>query len=307
MNDAASSELLPEERRFLEIVSPLGLDWRTTRGELETRFGVSRPYNWIDVIALPPKRAISEEPLQFSVQLRKEWSHLPPEYASANFIGEDDSLKNFTRLETQLMKTFGEGIRRDVSNCVERHWRFGVFAVALYAWMIERRDFRSNRLLRENPELQHQALVTLSSDYALVFPDTALEALAGGAIPLIPVDTPGVTALTDASIEFTRRNPRRVIESLAGAAAWRDDTAKRFGVSNTETSVVLPLDISGAALVHRKVEAGRGPGGSSLEVRLGSTGAGVLSHPDIKGLDTLAPSLSKFWGLPCSVETDIDA
>ena len=58
-------ELGADEKKLLELLSPLGLDWVTTCGEFAQRLGVTRYFDWRDVVALPPSTALSDAPLTF--------------------------------------------------------------------------------------------------------------------------------------------------------------------------------------------------------------------------------------------------
>lgn len=59
MYEPIADELTPNETQFLRLVAPMGLDWLVTRRDFAARYGVTRYYDWADVIALPPSTALT--------------------------------------------------------------------------------------------------------------------------------------------------------------------------------------------------------------------------------------------------------
>ena len=113
-----TEKLPPDELRVLEILRPLGLDWKTTREQFAARFGKSSYYNWREVIKLPASSAISKSPLEFQIHAEDRFALLPPEYLWADYYIDADSRANFAGIEPQLRKTLGEGMRAVIAGIV---------------------------------------------------------------------------------------------------------------------------------------------------------------------------------------------
>jgi len=283
-------ELTADERRFLALVSPLGLDWLTSRADYAARFGVTRPYDWQDVIELPPRAALSDTALSFAMYASP--AELVPEYLFARFDGRHDARANHAALEAQLSARLGAASVLDVSNCLVRRWSFGVFTVEQHTFPPELQGTLRlhNPLLLAHPELERSSSVSLKSDTAFPYPDGSLlgvASLRGTSAALeIVLDAQTIATLDG---RRTRRNPRALDAVLAPATmlAWQD--AARSGVSvrgRTE------LFARGASVELAHILPARGPGGTSVAV--GSTT--ILRSVDPASLDRAARQLATSWG-----------
>lgn len=318
-------ELLPEERHFLKLVAPLGLDWRTSRGKFAARYGITTTPGCIDTILLPPSTALSREPLQFAVHYRAKWADIPPEYATADYLPANDVHENFRSLECQLQEKLGEGRRDDVSNALGRVWNFGIFQIKLHGWPPELQHAGLRNILHEqNPNLAFKAQVTILSKYSRIFPDPSLNAVAdamvaGGTstgISVMNISFPNISVSSLASIPYSVRNSRKLRESITAPIVWNDHKGRRFGVSSAETSLVFPRDVPDTILVNYKLHPARGSGGSELAVQLGVATENLReyelrtnifsNYKAIEGVTDLAETLSRFWSLPVLVVEGLD-
>lgn len=283
-------ELTADERRFVALVSPFGLDWLTPRSDYAARFGVTRPYDWQDVIELPPCAALSDTALSFAMYASP--AEMVPEYLFAHFDVHGDARANHAALEAQLTARLGAASVLDTSNCLVRRWVFGVFAVEQHTFPTELQGTLRlhNPLLLAHPELELCSSLSLKSDTAFAYPDGSLlniRTLLGTSATL----EIALSAETSASLDGrrTRRNPRALDAVLAPSTmlAWQD--AARCGVSvrgRTE------LFARGAAVELAHILPARGPGGASVAV--GGTTILHSAHP--AALDRTARQLATSWG-----------
>ncbi|HEX2875483.1 MAG TPA: hypothetical protein VHP33_29730 [Polyangiaceae bacterium] len=323
-----TSEVTPAERRFLDLVAPLGVDWLTTREEYRQRCGISSYYGWSDVIALPPSSAVSRSPLTFVMYADPNVLDLCPEYLWANYMPHDDARENHRDIEQQLSAHFGEPTINDVSNCLRRKWSFGVFKLELHTFPPELQSpalLRSNSLLQKNPRLRIASSISLHSEYAHAYPDASLSSLAtwlcdsvarkGRAGELACSATHGRPG--HHSRRYTRRNPGALATKVAESAliAWRDDPHRRLGITAHRESVVFP-STQAARLILTHLKPARGPGGFSLALDAAvattppsrsSARIGILDAPGNASLEQAASQLSEIWRLPlCHEEADDD-
>ncbi len=79
MPQPSLDELTPAERRFLDLLAPIGLDWLTTRAEFRQRHGHKLYAGLGEVIPLPLSTAFSAAPLEFAMHNDHRVLDLPPE------------------------------------------------------------------------------------------------------------------------------------------------------------------------------------------------------------------------------------
>jgi hypothetical protein len=313
------------ERRFLDLVAPLGVDWLATRADYRSRFGVSSYHGWRDIIALPPSTALSRAPLAFVMYADDNVLDLAPEYLWADYVPHDDAHENHRDLEQQLTATFGEPSNEDTSNCIARLWTFGVFQIKLHTFPPELQSpalFRpgANPLLDGSPRLRIKSSVSLHSSYACVYPDDSLSPLAAWLV----APSPGAAAELASRAHDgrpgrysprrdTRRNPSalaRVIPSGA-VVAWRDETSQRVGLSAQRESVVFP-SAQAVRLILLHLQPARGPGGFSVALETSPSSAPSLPGTRIQlfesgaSLEPTANQLSRTWQLPLVHEQGFD-
>ena len=289
--DPRPDQLDPAESRFLEIVAPMGLDWRTTRADFEARHGRT-PYRHWTMIALPPSRALSDTPLVF--RMYTDWDmDLPPEHLFADSKPGPD-------LERQLPARLGPP--SDVADSGIQRWLFGVFSIELRAKLIT------------------SSTVTLRSAYVLPFPDASLEPLAeilprapGGEVD----DAFSFAKAPQHSLESAplgaspraRRHPR----SLAGRisegwlVAWKDDARGRIGISAPEASLVFERRPDTSLLLAHVLPA-KGPGRATLLLRGTSplTNDTVLVGNAPDDLNTVSERIARLWNLPLEHDVTYD-
>lgn len=323
-----TSEVTPAERRFLNLIAPLGVDWLTTRDEYRQRHGVSSYYGWQDVIALPPSSAVSRSPLTFVMYADPSVLDLCPEYLWADYMPHDDARENHRDIEQQLAEHFGEPTQEDVSNCLQRHWSFGVFQLKLHTFPPELQSpalSSSNPLLEKNPRLRIASSISLHSSYAHAYPDASLSGVASwltdpvahkGRARLLACRATHGRATSHAQRRYTRRNPGTLVEKVAESAlfAWRDDANQRLGITAQRESVIF-ASAQAAGLILTHLRPARGPGGFSLA--LDTTAATknpqrsgkrvtILDDPGDASLELAASQLSEIWQLPLSLEEGYD-
>jgi hypothetical protein len=288
--DPRPDQLDPAESRFLELVAPMGLDWRTTRAEFEARHGRT-PYRSRTTIALPPTRSLSDTPLVF--RMYTDWGmDLPPEHLFADCQPGPD-------LERQLAACLGPPLSSDTAASGLHRWLFGVFCIELRAKLIS------------------TSSVSLRSTHVLPFPDASLDPLAQ-LLPRAPGEDVGhAFSFADApehTLDFSlqgisprvRRHPR----SLAGRiskgwlAAWKDDARGRIGISAPEASLVFERR-SDPSLLLAHVLPAKGPGYATLTLRATSPQANdtVLFGADPDDLNTIAERITRLWDLPLAHDT----
>lgn len=322
-----TSEVTPAERRFLDLVAPLGVDWLTTRDAYRQRYGVSSYYGWHDVIALPPSSAVSRSPLTFVMYADSHVLDLCPEYLWANYMPHDDARENHRDIEQQLAAHFGEPAIEDVSNCLTRVWRFGVFQLKLHTFPPElqsRALVGSNPLHEKNPRLRIASSISLHSEYAHAYPDASLSSLASWlTAPSAGRGRAGLVACRathgrpghHAQRRHTRRNPSSLANNVAESAlfAWRDDATQRLGITGQRESLVFS-SAHAAGLILTHLEPARGPGGFSLALDTAlettpprpGTRISILDAPRNAALELTASQLSEIWQLPLSHEAGYD-
>jgi hypothetical protein len=323
-------ELTSDERRFLDLLAPTGLDWLATRADFAARHGISRYYDRDDVVALPASSAISEASLTWHMYAWPHLMDLPPEYLFASFMPYDHARKNHREIEGQLAARLGRPITTDSSNSIGRRWTFGIFSVDLNTWppeMQPRAVLRSNVLHEREPRLVTASSVSFKTDYAHVYPDGSLDGVAtqvdaagrggraGTVLMLPPLDSHFRNRETT-SIRHSRRNPCALARALrAGEAiAWVDEPGGRIGLSMPSQSLVFERTPP-SALVLVRVEPARGSGGSLLYFRprppatsLGERGLDIELRGGgrMDSLDGTADRLSRFWNLPIVFESALD-
>ncbi|WP_088287945.1 hypothetical protein [Kineosporia sp. A_224] len=293
-------QLSDSERRFLERVAPLGLDFLTSRQRYFELFGVRSYHGWRDVIALPEASALSRTPLSFVMYADEQVMDLAPEYLWADYLAHDDARSNHRDMVEQLSLALGPPLVCDVSNCLQCRWDFGVFRVELHTFPPELQQPSNNVLHEQNPRLALCAAVSIHSALAFPYPDGSLEPVAdavrlgGGMVLDVAVGHWG--SELGASRRYARRSPR----SLAGAVgpgrllAWRDDANRRLGVSAGARSLVFER-AEVAALALRRFQGDRGPGGLRIELELSP--ARHAPEPATALLEATDPEGSEVVGL----------
>ena len=284
-------ELTADERRFLALVAPLGLDWLTPRAEYAARFGVTRPYDWQDVVELPYCAALSDTELSFAMYALP--ADMVPEYLFARFDVHREARANHAALEAQLSARLGVASVLDTSNCLVRSWTFGVFTVEQHTFPpeLQRATRLHNPLQIAHPELERMSTVSLKTDTAFAYPDGSLLSICSlretSAAMEIALDAE-VTATLGG--RRTRRNPRALDATLAPSTmlAWQD--AARWGVSVAGRT---ELFARGAAVELAHILPARGPGGASVAV--GATT--ILRSAQQEALDRAAQRLASSWGV----------
>jgi hypothetical protein len=322
-------EMTREERRFLDLVAPSGLDWLTTRNDFARRHGVTNFYDFAQVVALPASDALSESPLTFHMYAEPSAMDLPPEYVFAYFMPHDNARKNHREIERQLEARLGRPKHDDTSNCISRRWTFGVFSVELHTFPPEKQDpvlLRSNVLDQREPRFVTASSINLKSDYAHVYPDGSLNAVAAlidaarsstddGAVLRLPLVESRLTR-EPRSIRHSRRNPRSLEAALVrgSAVAWVDEIGGRIGLSTRFQSLVFERTPS-CSLVLVRIAPARGPGGAELELQTGPSPGPYLGHKvraelrscgPTDSLDATADQLARFWNVPLIFESSYD-
>lgn len=279
----------PAEKAFLARLAPI--DWIATRTELVTRFGARRYRDTWDAVAAPTTtNALSDDPLEFFAQCFPDTMDLPPEYWFAEYFPHDDARANHAAIEKQITARLGEPSRNDTSNCLVRVWRTGVFRVEVHTFPPDMQTFAMTNVLHaKEPRLAIASSVSISSDYALVYPDASLASVATTAVLEL-----AKSQVAGHSRRHTRRNPDVLARAIHGAIAWQD--ADRVGVSTSATSLVVDRPPS---IVLERQLPGRGPSSSAITVGQ----ACVLRGDDEHALDAVAKRLALFWALPMEIQT----
>ena len=286
-------QLDPAESRFLELVAPMGLDWRTTRAEFEARHGKT-PYRSWPMIALPPTRALSDTPLVFRMYTDGAMD-LPPEHLFADSQPGPD-------LERQLPARLGPPLAGDGADSGVHRWPFGVFCIELRA------------------KLFTSSTVSLRSAFVLPFPDASLDPLAQ-ILPRVPgEDVGGAFSFADApehclesgllsASPRARRHPRSLAGRISDGwlVAWKDDARGRFGISAPEASLVMERR-SDASLLLARVLPAKGPGRATLLLRATSPLASdtVLVGKEPDDLNAIAERIARLWNLPLEHDVSYD-
>lgn len=311
MYEPRADELSERERWFLAKVAPLGLDFLTTRQRYQERFGVSSYHGWKDVVALPASRALTEVPLVFAMYADEDLLDLAPEYLFADYMPHDDALANHRDMEQQLTAALGVPEVRDVSNCIQRLWSFGIFRVELHTFPPELQAPSLNVLHEKNPRLALNASVTIHSDYAFPYPDGSLDAVAEA----LELGRPSALELPISAgaagwpqVGTSRRHTRRCSRRLAAAAprdelcAWRDDAQRSLGLTATQRALVFD-QVQAKRLCLTTQQPDRGPAGLQLELELATAGAPVTLLEDYSNATQASPlracaeRLAQLWQL----------
>jgi hypothetical protein len=329
MTQSAVSELAPDERKFLELVAPIGLDWLTTRVEFRQRHGHKSYAGLGEVIPLEPSAALSDSTLEFVMYDDHRALDLPPEYLWAYFMPHDNARQNHHDIEAQLNSRLGRPAIDDASNCIQRVWRFGVFSVRLSTFPPEIQPSElsrpgSNPYLDQNPRIRIAAKVSLHSEYALVYPDARLATAANAFNGSFwkPARFPCCVLASTARDGQISRYPRRretlrnpgVLSNLINPVqlvAWKDSVATRLGLSAKRDSYLFEWrPTSHIVLVH--LQPARGPGGYSLyfapdDRSMLHQDAILLLDGELGGsLPTTANQLAETWQIPVRHMTVLD-
>lgn len=319
MYEPLPTQLTSDEKRFLQLVAPMGLDWLATRTEFAARYGVTRYYDWADAVALPYTTALTATPLQFRMYANEHVAQvmdLPPEYVWAIYMEHDDARANHREMERQLQARLGVAEVKDVSNCIMREWHFGIFRVALLTWPPDLRhtDMGTNALHEREPRLAIASTISLSTPYACVYPDGSLACIAEriaaarlGASTDARVDSAKGWHIARHSRRYTRRNPHALSSVLRDGevALWRDDMGKRFGATATGTSLVFERTPQ-TKLVLGRIDNHHAPDSFAVDVWCETpsnpgtgplAGACVFEHSDQRALQDYAARLGHVWDL----------
>lgn len=315
--------LLPEEQRFVALTKSMGLDWETTRQQFAAKHGVKSYHGWSDVVYLPETTAFSKTPLTFHMYFDGRFDKLAPEYVSADFLRYKDARRNFAELENELVAKLGQGTRCDVSNCLTREWKFGIFEITLRAFPPELQHLgTTNTLHQKNPDLAFAARVAICSELAYIYPDQSLSWIATMLRSKKPRGNWSTLKIEQGypaeyyNISVTRRNPAALSEAIEEKEqiAWRNEDQKQFGISAKNKSVVFEKK-PGAKLILRRIQPARGSGGSEIVVDTDPVKdprhpwdklVKIIEHGEFTGLDMLATKLAEFWSLPIEQELGMD-
>ncbi len=241
----------------------------------------------------------------------------------------DDARQNHHEIEAQLESRLGPAVIDDVSNCIGRVWRFGVFAIRISTFPpeIQPHEFSrpgSNPYHDQNPKIQIASTVSLHREYAQVYPDTRLAAGAAtfktnfwkparsSACVLASATRDGLLSRHPHRRE-TRRNPGILADLIKPEqlVAWKDPATNRLGLSAKRDSYLFERGPA-AHLVLMRLQPARGPGGYSLHFAPDDRAA--LYHDTIHliedgfggSLTTTVNQLAETWQIPIRHESGLD-
>jgi hypothetical protein len=320
----SNEELLPEEQKFLSILAPSKLDWKTSRAQFQARYGTSSYHGWADVVALPPTRAISKTPLVFYMYWNNQSNDLPPEYLFADYMPNKDARRNHSEIEAELQATLGEGERVDTTNCLTRRWKFGIFQVELLTWPPELQAHSNNTLLDKNPDLAFRSSVAIKSELANISPSKELlflvDLINGKEIKDIRFSRLGSKIYKFPSFHHlhnTHRNSTQLISAMRGTwpMAWKNKITNQIGLTGVDRSLIITLDNGPTRIINYKIAPARGSGGSELMLQQGIPESPLVSYKyrtklltsnELDAMDDVSEIISKVWEIECVVEHALD-
>src|SRR6185436_7871529 len=111
---------------------------------------------------------LSDDALVFWAHCFPDVMDLPSEYWFAEYFPHDDARANHAAIEGQITARLGAPVVGDVSNCLVRVWRAGVFRVEVHTFPPELQTTlkTTNSLHAQEPRLAIASSVSIHSDYA---------------------------------------------------------------------------------------------------------------------------------------------
>jgi hypothetical protein len=293
---------------FLRVLVEHGLSaagTTETMQDLKARYGVRRWFGFADVIDLPPASLFPEQTERFFFQPHLIYL-LPPNELECDFDYYRNGPRSHALALERLTELFGMPEETLTSNTLSQRWKFERMSLSIRTFLRERTTGR-NPLYERHPELWNLCRITI--DRNLVRPLTQADADALNSF------APNQTLPIDRTFWPTRGNllswERGLFRLAKGTAdstpfLWRQsaDIGWRAGPWSAafERRRCLTLEL-------RQVLPAKGAGYSELVLQIDNpftlesqtVGVDVLKGNDTNALDSVAPEVASFWGLPLKI------
>jgi hypothetical protein len=297
MTQAAFVELLGEH-------GLTGVDGARTIEQLGQLYGVSRWYDFIEAIYLPPSPLFSENRERYYIPIYTPTTLVPPAEFCCDFDFTGKGFENHQLALTRLSDLFGPPEKGIAVNTWSHTWWFERAKLMLTTFIREKTT-GYNPLYQRHPELWEKCSIRIQID-----PVALLSAEEESYLLSVP--------LAD-RLEFPLQNLRE--QSLAYPAwrrgclptnqlvCWGDLSRARIGWYHASSAVFWEAAIcSGIKLV--RLSPARGSGNATVYLVMRNPFSRgreevtevVLRADDWNGLNVAAPKLAEFWALPLQVE-----
>jgi len=130
--------------------------------ELRKRYGISRWYDFADVVYVPPASLFPEqrEPFSFTPVTS---CLLPPFEFNCDFDAFGDGPRNHSLALERLTNLFGNPEKGQAVNTLEHTWTFEQMWLRILTFIPEKSRFGRNELYEGHPELWHKCRITIDS------------------------------------------------------------------------------------------------------------------------------------------------
>jgi hypothetical protein len=261
-----SGRFIGRENPIHAWLDDVGIPWKASRGELATRYGITRqPHRFNEAVEIDLPRAPLEGLIRpICIQLSENFT---PRLPASEFFGDvwfvPDERTNLRRTAAQFATVLGETPIGDYLNTVRAVWTFGRARVELLAWPA---DMQSHRPTDRDPRLVSRCHISIKTGFLL--PPSAEELhglntfVAVGAIPIPPcIDSVGASGPGENVLEFVR-DPQGV-DGIEGAIGISAD-GKSLIFQNVQLFVISSKSI--VKIRVERIQPARGPGGSHMQV-----------------------------------------
>jgi len=292
---------------FLVTKGLIALGSETTIQELARQYGVSRWYDFWNVVYLPPAPLFAQNTRPYFIQ--NDVSHcLPPTTFYCDFDCLGDGHCNHQLALAQLTEVLRHQSKNaSVGNTWSNTWTFGEMSLNILTFIREKSTFAShNPLYKRHPELWQQCRITIERNW---FPELAqeeqarLESITAADTLPFPANWARTNAATLLERGLMRRAPDQRKPTL-----WKDPGFGQIGwhaghfAAFFDRATCIELELA-------RIEAGRGAGSSKLSLDLHNpfsdeherASTQILCGPDPHSLDEIATGLSAHWGVELRV------
>jgi hypothetical protein len=291
---------------FVEFLGEHGLtgvDGARTIEQLGQQYGISRWYDFIEAIYLPPSPLFSENRERYYIPIYTPTTLVPPAEFCCDFDFTGKGFDNHQLALTRLSDLFGPPEKGIAVNTWSHTWRFERAKLMLTTFIREKTT-GYNPLYQRHPELWEKCSIRIQID-----PVAPLSAEEESYLLSVPLADRLEFPLQSESASLASPAWRRGHLPLDRLVCWRDRLRGKLGWF-LPTLVVFWDNVSCNGIKLVRLSPARGGGSATIYLLMRNPYSRqrqevtevVLNTDAWNGLNVAAPKLAEFWDLPLQVE-----